>query len=77
MLHTLKRARRIGLTVHFPYSLPLKMVARIRKYAEICRNWLPVTSHARPLSLVLTLGNPGGFAIEACPGGVEKYAFHL
>ena len=41
MLHTSKRAHRIGLTVHFPYSLPLKMAARIRKYAEICRNCLP------------------------------------
>ena len=56
MLHTLKQARRIGLTVHFPYSLPLKMAAQQRllrcndevmqKYAEIAY-W--VTSHAHPL----------------------------
>ena len=31
----------MGLTVHFPYSLPLKMAAHIQKYAEICRNCLP------------------------------------
>ena len=36
----LKQAHRIGLTIHFPYSLPLKMVAHIWKYAEICRNCL-------------------------------------
>ena len=35
MLHTSKRAHRIGLTVHFPYSLPLKVAAYIQKYAEI------------------------------------------
>ena len=34
--------------VHFSYSLPLKMAVRIQKYAEICRNCLPGTSHACP-----------------------------
>ena len=34
--------------VHFSYSLPLKMAVRLQKYAEICRNCLPGTSHACP-----------------------------
>ena len=41
MLHTSKRACRMGLTIHFPYSLPLKMAVHIQTYAEICRNCLP------------------------------------
>ena len=40
MLPTSKRARRIGLTIHFPKSLPLKMTACVQKYAKICRNCL-------------------------------------
>ena len=39
MLRASKRAHRTGLTINFP--LPLKMTAHIRKYTEICRNFLP------------------------------------
>ena len=45
MFHTSKRAHRVGLTVHFLNSLPLKMAAHytevyrsIQKYAEVCRS---------------------------------------
>ena len=41
------QAHGIGLTVQFPYSLSLKM--HIQKYAEICRNCLPMVPHARPI----------------------------
>ena len=34
--------------VNFPYSLPLKMVAQIRKDAGICRNCLPADVTCTP-----------------------------
>ena len=59
MLHTSKWARRIDLTIHFPYSLPLKTAAPIwkymQKYAEIA---FRVMSHAPPASI-----KPGTFQI--------------
>ena len=40
MLRTLKQAHRIGFTVQIPYSLPLKTMVYIWKYAETA----PITS---------------------------------
>ena len=65
MLRTLKRARRIGLSVHFPYSLRLKMVARIWKYAEIAYR---VTSNVRLLFHLISIPLPpnlGNFFAKA------------